>query len=90
MNAWGNSGGKVAFKFRPVAGSWDVSYGPIEGDGILTIGGEEIEFGIASGTGTDLIIEGLQINASYRIKVRCTEENKYYVSVILISPAPTE
>ena len=85
MNAWGNSDGEVQFKFRPVAGNWDVSYGPIEGDGNLIIGGEEIEFGIAYGSGTNLIISNLEPNDSYRIIVRCTSDSHYYVSVIKIN-----
>ena len=85
MNAWGSPYGEVQFKFRPVAEKWDVSYGPIEGDGNLIIGGEEIEFGIAYGSGTNLIISNLEPNDSYRIIVRCTSDSHYYVSVIKIN-----
>lgn len=79
MNSWGSLLGTVAFKFRPIAGDWTISYGPIGNQPVLD--GEEVEFGEVSGVGTDLSVSGLVEGTTYKIEVRCTEEGKFFVKV---------
>jgi uncharacterized repeat protein (TIGR02543 family) len=81
MNSWGSLLGTVAFKFRPIAGDWTISYGPIGNQPVLD--GEEVEFGEVSGVGTDLSVSGLVEGTTYKIEVRCTEEGKFFVKVSL-------
>ena len=83
MNSWLSPLGTVAFKFRPVAGNWDISYGPINEQPVLD--GEEVEFGEVSGVGTDLSVSGLVVGTTYKIEVRCTEEGKFFVKVSTVT-----
>lgn len=83
MNSWGSLPGTVAFKFRPIAGDWTISYGPIGNQPVLD--GEEVEFGEVSGVGTDLSVSGLVEGTTYKIEVRCTEEGKFFVKVSTVT-----
>ncbi len=83
MNSWGSPLGTVAFKFRPIAGDWTISYGPIGNQPVLD--GEEVEFGEVSGVGTDLSVSGLVEGTTYKIEVRCTEEGKFFVKVSTVT-----
>lgn len=83
MNSWGSLLGTVAFKFRPIAGDWTISYGPIGNQPVLD--GEEVEFGEVSGVGTDLSVSGLVEGTTYKIEVRCTEEGKFFVKVSTVT-----
>lgn len=83
MNAWLSPLGTVAFKFRPIAGDWNISYGPINEQPVLD--GEEVEFGEVSGAGTDLSVSGLVEGTTYKIEVRCTEEGKFFVKVSTVT-----
>ena len=83
MNSWGSPVGTVAFKFRPIAGDWNISYGPISNQ--PTLDGEEVEFGEVSGVGTDLSVSGLVEGTTYKIEVRCTEEGKFFVKVSTVT-----
>ena len=83
MSTWGSSLGSVQFKFRPVAGDWTISYGPIGNQPVLD--GDYVEFGEVSGSGTNLVVSGLEEGKSYKIEVRCTEEGKFFVKVSTVT-----
>lgn len=83
MNAWLSPLGTVAFKFRPIAGDWNISYGPISDQ--PTLDGNEVEFGEVSGSGTDLSVSGLVEGVTYKIEVRCTTEGKFFVKVSTVT-----
>ena len=83
MNSWGSLLGTVAFKFRPIAGDWNISYGLISNQ--PTLDGNEVEFGEVSGVGTDLSVSGLVEGTTYKIEVRCTEEGKFFVKVSTVT-----
>ena len=83
MNAWLSPLGTVEFKFRPIAGDWNISYGPINEQPVLD--GEEVEFGEVSGGGTNLSVSGLVEGTTYKIEVRCTEEGKFFVKVSTVT-----
>ena len=83
MNAWLSPIGTVEFKFRPIAGDWNISYGPINEQPVLD--GEEVEFGEVSGGGTNLSVSGLVEGTTYKIEVRCTEEGKFFVKVSTVT-----
>ena len=83
MSTWGSFLGSVQFKFRPVAGDWTISYGPIGNQPVLD--GDYVEFGEVSGSGTNLVVSGLEEGKSYKIEVRCTEEGKFFVKVSTVT-----
>ena len=83
MSTWGSSLGSVQFKFRPVAGDWTISYGPIGNQPVLD--GDYVEFGEVSGSGTNLVVSGLEEGKSYKVEVSCTEEGKFFVKVSTVT-----
>ena len=83
MIGWGSSVGSVQFKFRPVAGDWDISYGSISDQ--PTLDGNEVEFGEVAGSDTNLEVSGLVEGSTYKIEVRCTTEGKFFVKVSTVT-----
>ncbi len=67
--------GTVKFRFRPVAGEWDISYGPMNEQ--LTLNGSEVEVGGPGNFEISKVVEGKE----YTISLRCTLDNKLFVKV---------
>lgn len=67
--------GTVKFRFRPVAGEWDISYGPMNEQ--PTLNGSEVEVGGAGNFEISKVVEGKE----YTISLRCTLDNKLFVKV---------
>ena len=67
--------GTVKFRFRPVAGEWDISYGPMNEQPILN--GSEVEVGGPGNFEISKVVEGKE----YTISLRCTLDNKLFVKV---------
>lgn len=67
--------GTVKFRFRPVAGEWDISYGPMNEQ--PTLNGSEVEVGGAGNFEISRVIEG----KDYTISLRCTLDGKFFVKV---------
>lgn len=67
--------GTVKFRFRPVAGEWDISYGPKNEQ--PTLNGSEVEVGGSGNFEISKVVEGKE----YTISLRCTLDNKLFVKV---------
>ena len=76
MNVWGSPLGTVAFKLRPTAGDWNVSYGMVS-DPIL----DTKEGFISISDGDNIVVSGLVENFIYKVTVRCTEYGDVYVKI---------
>ena len=82
-NAWASQYGTVQFKLRTIAGIWDVSYG-MASSPIL----DEKECLVSLYSGANVVVSGLLENYTYRVTVRCTEDNEVYVRVDTVLENP--
>lgn len=80
MNGWGSEEGSVAFKLRPKAGDWSISYGMHE-NSKLEVDGFELSIGKSSGEGTNINVYGLVEGLPYTVKVECSEYGDVTVGV---------
>lgn len=80
MNGWGSEEGSVAFKLRPKAGDWSISYGMHE-NSKLEVDGFELSIGKSSGEGSNINVYGLVEGLPYTVKVECSEYGDVTVEV---------
>ena len=84
-NAWDSVLGTVQFKLRTIAGNWDESYG-MASSPIL----DEKEGFVSLYSGANVVVSGLLENYTYRVTVRCTEDNEVYVRVDTVLENPVD
>ena len=77
-DVWESPRGTAAFKLRPVAGDWDVSYGS-NGDYPI-LDGEEVE--ISEVQGNNICVSGLESGQLYTVIVRCTSDGRVFLSIV--------